>query len=127
MESGELMRCFGRDAARATSSSVSESRHLTEGRPAQNQEFPLHPSSDSVATTTFDLEPNRSESHLVGCWRATKDGPTVKGYQPEELDWSTDAMLAAQREDTEIKYVCHWMEISPEPPVWENVLPSAVL
>ena len=123
MGSDELMRCFGRDAARATSSSVSESRRLTEWRPAQNPEFSLHASSDSVAITTFNLEPNRFKSHLVGCCRATKDGGTVKSYQPEELDWSTDATLAAQREDTEIKDVCHWMEISPEPPVLENVLP----
>ena len=78
MGSGELMWCFWRDAARAMSSSVSESRRFTEGRPTQNPEFPLHSSSDSVATTTFDLKPNRSESHLVGCWRATIDGGIVK-------------------------------------------------
>ena len=95
MGSGELMRCFKRDAAGATSSSVSEFRRLTEGLLAQNQEFSLYSSPDSVATTTFDLEPNWSESHLVGCWRATKDGGTVKSYQPEELDWSTDSTLAA--------------------------------
>ena len=89
----------------------------------QNPEFSLHPSPNIIGRTTFDLEPNWSESHLVGCWRATKDGGTVKGYQPEELDCSTDAMLAAQGEGTEIKNVCHWMEISPKPPVLKNVLP----
>ena len=59
--SGELMRCFEQDAAGSTSSSVSESRRFTEGLQAQNPEFSVHPSPDSVATTTFDLEQNRSQ------------------------------------------------------------------
>ena len=60
---------------------------------------------------------------LIRLLAGDKDGGTVKGYQPEELDWSTDTMLAVQGEDTEIKDVCHWIEISPEPSVLENVLP----
>ena len=47
----------------------------------------------------------------------------MNDYQPEELNWTSEAMLAAQAEDAKIKDLCGWLQDSSQPPALGDVQP----
>ena len=83
----------------------------------------LPPSFDLGATTSFDSGPDRPVIDSTSCLRSVREKKIVKDYQPEELNWASEAMLAAQAEDAEIKDLCGWLQNSSQPPALGDVQP----
>ena len=60
-------------------------------------EMLLPPYFDVGATTSFDSGPDRPVIESTSCLRSAREKKIVKDYQPEKLDWASEAILAAQR------------------------------
>ena len=111
-----------RDTTCATLFVVSpESRRTIELRSASRPESLSFSSLRRDAAATLHSEPDWPGMDTVGCWRAAKVSKPGKCYLSEELDWSTQALIEAQMEDTYIKDLCGWIQTASEPPAIEDV------
>ena len=80
--------------------------------------------SERSEAASTSLEPNWYEKLLDDGARSTRtECKKDSDLSPQELDWATEALLAAQKDVGEIKSVCAWLQASEEPPASEEVAP----